>query len=188
VLLGDRRRLLRAIAELAAAGPQIRACARAPSRPTGRSRAASGEGDVRGPGRFDGALRRYGPGGPARGHFSLSGIENWQSLNAKYAKIWPNITIQKTSHPIPRSGRGSRINCNTSYQVQVRVIEATVPVLGSSWRRASTSRSFSPTPLALRDCIALSTGATRFCRFRLSVSCGAPAVRRQSRTCRAAPW
>ena len=55
------------------------------------------------------------------------GLEEWLSLNAKYAKIWPNIgqilKSKKRPRPTLRSGRGSQINCNTSHQIPVRVIE-----------------------------------------------------------------
>ena len=52
------------------------------------------------------------------------GLEEWLSLNAKYAKIWPKITVKKALPPDLRSGRGSRINFNISHQILVRVIEA----------------------------------------------------------------
>src|SRR6516165_351922 len=52
------------------------------------------------------------------------GLEEWLSLNAKYAKIWPNITVKKTPRPTPKSGRASQINCNTSHQIPVWVIKA----------------------------------------------------------------
>src|SRR6202011_6043636 len=53
------------------------------------------------------------------------GLEKWLSLNAEYAKIWPNITVKKKRpRPTPRSGRGSRTNSNTSHQIPARVIEA----------------------------------------------------------------
>jgi ferredoxin len=42
------------------------------------------------------------------------GLEKWLSLNAEYAKIWPNITVKKAP---PQ-------NSNTSHQILVRVIEA----------------------------------------------------------------
>ncbi len=51
-------------------------------------------------------------------------LETWLSLNAEYAKIWPNITVKKAPHPTRRSGRGSRTNSNTSHQIPARVIEA----------------------------------------------------------------
>ena len=47
------------------------------------------------------------------------GLEEWLSLNAKYAKIWPNIKSKKRPRPILRSGRGSQINSNTSHQIPV---------------------------------------------------------------------
>ena len=50
------------------------------------------------------------------------GLEKWLSLNAEYAKIWPNITVKKA--PPLRSGRGSRTNSNTSHQIPARAIEA----------------------------------------------------------------
>jgi Fe-S-cluster-containing hydrogenase component 2 len=52
------------------------------------------------------------------------GLEKWLSLNAEYAKIWPNITVNKRPHLTLRSGRGSRKNSNTAHQIQVQVIEA----------------------------------------------------------------
>src|SRR5271166_2613837 len=42
-------------------------------------------------------------------------------------KSGQTLRSKKHPHPIPRSGRGSRINSNTSYQIQARVIEATAP-------------------------------------------------------------
>ena len=51
------------------------------------------------------------------------GLEKWLSLNAEYAKIWPNITIKKAPRRTLRSGRGSRTNSNTSRQFPARVIE-----------------------------------------------------------------
>jgi len=53
-----------------------------------------------------------------------SGLEKWLSLNAEYAKIWPNITVKKAPRSTRRSGRGRRTNSNTSHQVPERVIEA----------------------------------------------------------------
>jgi len=51
------------------------------------------------------------------------GLDKWLSLNAEYAKIWPNITFKKHPRPTARSGRGSRTNSNTSHLIPVRVIE-----------------------------------------------------------------
>ena len=51
------------------------------------------------------------------------GLEKWLSLNAEYAKIWPNITVKRAPPPTSRSGRGSRTNSNTSRQFPARVIE-----------------------------------------------------------------
>ena len=51
-------------------------------------------------------------------------LEKWLSLNAEYAKIWPNITVKKAPRLTRRSGRGSWTNSNTSHQVPARVIEA----------------------------------------------------------------
>src|SRR5262249_28655287 len=44
-----------------------------------------------------------------------SGLEKWLSLNAEYAKIWPNITVKKAPPPDSKE---------CSYQIQARVIEA----------------------------------------------------------------
>ena len=51
------------------------------------------------------------------------GLEEWLSLNAKYAKIWPKITVKKALPPDSKEWGGSRINLNIS-QILVRVIEA----------------------------------------------------------------
>jgi len=40
------------------------------------------------------------------------GLEKWLSLNAEYAKIWPNITVKKAPPPTGRRGTGSRTNSN----------------------------------------------------------------------------
>ena len=71
---------------------------------------------------------------------SEPGLEKWLSLNAEYAKIWPNITVKKHSRPTLRSGRGSRTNSNTSRQIPARVIDAaydTLPAPASAPKRAS---------------------------------------------------
>jgi Domain of unknown function (DUF3470) len=52
------------------------------------------------------------------------GLEKWLSLNAEYAKIWPNITVKKASPPDSKEWEGSRTNPNTSHQIPARVIEA----------------------------------------------------------------
>ena len=52
------------------------------------------------------------------------GLEKWLSLNAEYAKIWPNITVKKAVPPDLRNGRGSRTNSNISHQILVRVANA----------------------------------------------------------------
>ena len=37
------------------------------------------------------------------------GLEKWLKLNAEYAKVWPNITVQEgMPRPTPRSGRACR--------------------------------------------------------------------------------
>jgi ferredoxin len=50
-------------------------------------------------------------------------LEKWLSLNAEYAKLWPNITVKRRLRPTLRSGRGSQTNSNTSHQIPARVIE-----------------------------------------------------------------
>ena len=52
------------------------------------------------------------------------GLEEWLSLNAKYAKIWPNIKVKKAPPADSKEWGGSRINCNTSHQIPAWVIEA----------------------------------------------------------------
>src|SRR5436189_1625609 len=51
------------------------------------------------------------------------GLEKWLSLNAEYAKIWPNIAVKKRPRPTGRSGRGRRTNSNIFRQILVRVID-----------------------------------------------------------------
>src|SRR5438105_15272062 len=71
---------------------------------------------------------------------SEPGLEKWLSLNAQYARIWPNITVKKAPRRTPRSGRGSRTNSNTSRQIPARVIDAaydTLPAPASAPKRAS---------------------------------------------------
>src|SRR6059058_5664662 len=72
---------------------------------------------------------------------SEPGLEKWLSLNAEYAKIWPNITVKKHSRPTLRSGRGSRTNSNTSRQIPARVIDAacdTLPASAPKFAQTST--------------------------------------------------
>jgi ferredoxin len=52
------------------------------------------------------------------------GLEKWLSLNAGYAKIWPNIMVKKAPPPASKEWEGSRTNSNTSHQIPARVIEA----------------------------------------------------------------
>jgi ferredoxin len=72
------------------------------------------------------------------------GLEKWLSLNAEYAKMWPNITVKKRLHPTLRSGRGSRTSSNTSYQIQARVIEADSPNAHGIRRRRHASNRAHP--------------------------------------------
>ena len=73
VVLGDRRKMLRAIARarrrLGCGGRNLDRVGVSRHR-----RAPPSHGDVLGPGRLDGALGPHGPGGPARGHFGLSEV------------------------------------------------------------------------------------------------------------------
>ena len=52
------------------------------------------------------------------------GLEEWLSLNAKFAKIWPNLTVKKAPPADCKEWEGKAANCNTSHQIPVRVIEA----------------------------------------------------------------
>src|SRR6476660_4030509 len=45
-----------------------------------------------------------------------SGAEKWLSINAQYAKLWPNITL-KNPPPTPKSGRECRTRLNISHQI-----------------------------------------------------------------------
>ena len=53
-----------------------------------------------------------------------SGLEKWLSLNAEYAKIWPNITVKKAPPPDSKEWEGKPDKPNTSHQIPARVIEA----------------------------------------------------------------
>jgi ferredoxin len=55
------------------------------------------------------------------------GLEKWLSLNAEYAKMWPNITVEKAPPPDAKEWEGKPDSSNTSYQIQARVIEADNP-------------------------------------------------------------
>jgi len=52
------------------------------------------------------------------------GLEKWLSLNAEYAKIWPNITLKKAPRPTGKSGRERRTNSDTFHQIPARVTDA----------------------------------------------------------------
>jgi len=47
---------------------------------------------------------------PSRGAFVRVDDEHVLSLNAEYAKIWPNITVKKTPPPDSKEWEGSRTN------------------------------------------------------------------------------
>ena len=51
------------------------------------------------------------------------GLEKWLSLNAEYAKIWPNMRSKKRPRQTGKSGRGRRTNSNIFRQILVRVID-----------------------------------------------------------------
>src|SRR5207247_6693592 len=48
------------------------------------------------------------------------GLEKWLSLNAEYAKIWPNITVKKAPPPDSKEWEGKRSEEHTS-ELQSRV-------------------------------------------------------------------
>ena len=52
------------------------------------------------------------------------GLEKWLRLNAEYTKVWPNITLKKPPPTDLRTGRGSRTNSNSSYQIPARLTDA----------------------------------------------------------------
>jgi ferredoxin len=74
---------------------------------------------------------------------SEPGLEKWLSLNAEYARIWPNITVKKAPPPDSKEWEGSRISSNTSRQSPARVIDAACNALPASAakfaRRASVA-------------------------------------------------
>jgi ferredoxin len=45
------------------------------------------------------------------------GAEKWLSINAQYARLWPNITLKKDPPRTPKSGRGCQIRHNISHQI-----------------------------------------------------------------------
>ena len=52
------------------------------------------------------------------------GLEKWLSLNAEYAKIWPNIAIKKSPPTDWKEWEGKPDNSKRSHQIPARVIEA----------------------------------------------------------------
>jgi ferredoxin len=45
------------------------------------------------------------------------GAEKWLSINAQYARLWPNITLKKDPPPTRKSGRGCQTRHNISHQI-----------------------------------------------------------------------
>jgi ferredoxin len=52
------------------------------------------------------------------------GLEKWLSLNAEYAKIWPNITVKKAPPPDSKEWERKPDKLPYSHQIPARVIEA----------------------------------------------------------------
>jgi ferredoxin len=77
------------------------------------------------------------------------GLEKWLELNAKYAKIWPQITVKRLLQT-GKNGKGSRISFNTSRQIQANTTDEPACRRGLIMRagllevfaRASTTRRF----------------------------------------------
>ena len=53
-----------------------------------------------------------------------AGAEKWLTLNADYAKIWPNITIKRAPLQTQKNGKESRISCDISRQIPAKAISA----------------------------------------------------------------
>jgi len=53
-----------------------------------------------------------------------AGAEKWLTLNADYAKIWPNITKKESLLQTQKNGKESRISCDISRQIQAKAISA----------------------------------------------------------------
>ena len=69
------------------------------------------------------------------------GAEKWLSINAQYAKLWPNITLKKDPPPTPKSGRECRTRLNISHQI-----------LGTALNPRSTQTSVRSRPFQFRRC------------------------------------
>jgi ferredoxin len=54
------------------------------------------------------------------------GAEKWLSINAEYARLWPNITLKKAPQPMPKSGKGCRIRHNISHQDPARALKTKI--------------------------------------------------------------
>ena len=54
------------------------------------------------------------------------GAEKWLSINAEYARLWPNITLKKNPRPMPKSGKGCRIRHNISHQDPARALKTKI--------------------------------------------------------------
>ena len=54
------------------------------------------------------------------------GAEKWLSINAEYARLWPNITLKKNPPLMPKSGKGCRIRHNISHQDPARPLKTKI--------------------------------------------------------------
>jgi ferredoxin len=54
------------------------------------------------------------------------GAEKWLSINAEYARLWPNITLKKNPPLMPKSGKGCRIRHNISHQDPARALKTKI--------------------------------------------------------------
>ena len=67
------------------------------------------------------------------------GLEKWLSLNAKYAKIWPKITIKKALPPDSKEWEGKPDKLQYFRQILARVIETRARSISTSHSRALTN-------------------------------------------------
>jgi ferredoxin len=54
------------------------------------------------------------------------GLEKWLEVNAKYAQVWPNITVKREPPQMRRTGRASPTRPSRFHQIPAGVIEPQV--------------------------------------------------------------
>ena len=78
-----------------------------------------------------------------------SGLEKWLSVNAEYAKIWPNISQKGEPRPTPRKWRASRTSSRNSSRPEARLGFLSgrhVGRVSSAYRTTVATVEFAPFP------------------------------------------